>query len=85
MWKIEFSIESSNRDVAAIGPTQARKRLSERGDARLIRGIVFVARHMSIGAQQNRWGDGKANSEVPLQMQLLESDFIDSYRDARVV
>ena len=36
---------------------------------------------MSIGAQQNRWGDGKANSEVPLQMQLLESDFIDSYRD----
>jgi hypothetical protein len=31
--------------VAAIGPTQARKRLRERREARLIHGIVFVARH----------------------------------------
>jgi hypothetical protein len=31
--------------VAAIGPTQARKRLRERGDPSLIYGIVFVAHH----------------------------------------
>src|SRR5262249_59903346 len=31
--------------VAAIGPTQFRKRLCERGEARLPRGIVFIARH----------------------------------------
>jgi hypothetical protein len=31
--------------VAAIGPTQARKRLRERGDARIHDGIVFVGRH----------------------------------------
>jgi hypothetical protein len=31
--------------IAAIGPTQVRKCLSERGEARLIHGIVFVARH----------------------------------------
>jgi hypothetical protein len=31
--------------VAAIGPTQARKRLSESRDARLIRGIVLVGQH----------------------------------------
>ena len=30
--------------VAAIGPTQARKRLSERREARLHQGIVFVGR-----------------------------------------
>jgi hypothetical protein len=34
-----------NPHIAAIGPTQVRKRLSERRDARLIHGIVFVARH----------------------------------------
>jgi hypothetical protein len=28
--------------VAAIGPTQARKRLSERGEASLRHGLVFV-------------------------------------------
>jgi hypothetical protein len=33
-----------NPHVAAIGPTQVRKRLIERGGARLPRGIVFVAR-----------------------------------------
>jgi hypothetical protein len=31
--------------VAAIGPTQARERLSERRDVTLKRGIVFVAPH----------------------------------------
>src|SRR6516165_9016966 len=31
--------------VAAIGPTQVRKCLSEHREARLIHGIVFVARH----------------------------------------
>jgi hypothetical protein len=31
--------------VAAIGPTQVRKRLSERRDASLRHGIVFVPRH----------------------------------------
>ena len=31
--------------VAAIGPTQVRKRLSERGEAKLPLWIVFVARH----------------------------------------
>jgi hypothetical protein len=31
--------------VAAIGPTQARKRLRERREARLRQGIVFVVRH----------------------------------------
>jgi hypothetical protein len=31
--------------VAAIGPTQVRKRLHERGEAKLPHGIVFVARH----------------------------------------
>jgi len=31
--------------VAAIDPTEARKRLSERGDASLRRGIGFFARH----------------------------------------
>jgi hypothetical protein len=31
--------------VAAIGPTQVRKRSSERRDATHIHGIVFVARH----------------------------------------
>ena len=31
--------------VAAIGPTQVRKRLRERREARLPHGIVFVARH----------------------------------------
>ena len=29
--------------VAAVGPTQARKRLSERGELKLRHGIVFVA------------------------------------------
>jgi hypothetical protein len=31
--------------VAAIGPTEVRKRLSERRDGRLVHGIVFVAPH----------------------------------------
>ena len=31
--------------VAANGPAQVRKRLSERGDARLHGGIIFVARY----------------------------------------
>jgi hypothetical protein len=31
--------------VAAVGPTQARKRLRERGDNSLRQGIVFVERH----------------------------------------
>src|SRR5262249_36744541 len=31
--------------VAAIGPTQARKRLCERGNVNLPHGIVFVPRH----------------------------------------
>jgi hypothetical protein len=31
--------------VAAIGPTQVRKRLSERGNVPLPHGIVFVAEH----------------------------------------
>jgi hypothetical protein len=31
--------------VAAIGPTQVRKRLCERGHVSLPHGIVFVARH----------------------------------------
>src|SRR5262249_42494322 len=31
--------------IAAIGPTQARKRLNERRDLSLRHGIVFVARH----------------------------------------
>jgi hypothetical protein len=31
--------------VAAVGPTQVRKRLSERRDLSLRQGIVFVARH----------------------------------------
>jgi hypothetical protein len=31
--------------VAAIGPTQARKRLRERSDPSLLHGIVFVDRH----------------------------------------
>jgi len=31
--------------VAAISPTQARKRLNERGDASLPQGTVFVARN----------------------------------------
>jgi len=30
--------------VAAIGPTQVRKRLSERRDENLLQGVVFVAR-----------------------------------------
>src|SRR6516162_4027501 len=34
-----------NPHVAAISPTQARKRLSERREARLPHGIVFVIRH----------------------------------------
>ena len=34
-----------NPHIAAIGPTQVRKRLSERRDARLQQGIVFVERH----------------------------------------
>jgi hypothetical protein len=32
-------------NVAAIDPTQAGKRLRERGEATLLVGIVFVARH----------------------------------------
>jgi len=32
-------------DVAAIDPTQARKRLLERGEANLRHGIVFVEQH----------------------------------------
>jgi hypothetical protein len=36
--------------VAAIGPAQARKRLSERREANLQNGIVFVARHEHAGA-----------------------------------
>jgi hypothetical protein len=39
-----------NPHIAAIGPTQVRKRLRERGDARLIHGIVFVARHEDADA-----------------------------------
>ena len=31
--------------IAAIGPTQARKRLRERREPSLRQGIVFVARH----------------------------------------
>jgi hypothetical protein len=31
--------------VAAIDPTQVRKRLRERREARLLHGIVFVVRH----------------------------------------
>jgi hypothetical protein len=31
--------------VAAIGPTQGRKRLRERRDVRLLHGIVFIAPH----------------------------------------
>jgi len=31
--------------IAAIGPTQVRKRLSERREASLRPGIVFIARH----------------------------------------
>ena len=31
--------------VAAVGPTQARKRLSECGEETLRRGIDFIARH----------------------------------------
>jgi hypothetical protein len=34
-----------NPHVAAIGPTQAPKRLSERGNGTLSQGIVFIARH----------------------------------------
>jgi hypothetical protein len=36
--------------VAAIGPTQARKRWRERGDAKLPHGIVFAARHKHADA-----------------------------------
>jgi hypothetical protein len=36
--------------VAAIGPTQARKHLSERRDARLRRRIVFVEPHQHADA-----------------------------------
>jgi hypothetical protein len=66
--------------VAAIGPTQVRKNLRERREAKLRLGIVFVVRHEHRRAAVSM-GYGKANTEVPLQMQLLESDFIDSYRD----
>src|SRR6516162_4239450 len=36
--------------VAAISPTQVRKRLSERSEATLLLGIVFVARHERVDA-----------------------------------
>jgi hypothetical protein len=42
--------------VAAIGPARIRKRLSERRDARLIHGIVFVAPH-SKGPPRNKVGE----------------------------
>jgi hypothetical protein len=38
--------------VAAIGPTQGRKRLSERREARFCRRIVFVVRHEHADAPQ---------------------------------
>src|SRR5262249_53480972 len=38
--------------VSAIGPTQVRKRLSERGNVGLPHGIVFVARHEHADASQ---------------------------------
>ena len=41
---------SVNPRVAANGPTQVRKRLSERGEASLPHGIVFVARHQHADA-----------------------------------
>ena len=36
--------------IAAIAPTQARKRLRERREVRLVRGIVFVERHEHANA-----------------------------------
>ena len=36
--------------VAAIGPTQVRKRLRERREGTLLLGIVFVARHEHANA-----------------------------------
>ena len=38
--------------VPTIGPTQVRKRLSERGSVGLPHGIVFVASHASYGVDQ---------------------------------
>jgi hypothetical protein len=40
--------------VAATGPTEFRKRLSERGEARLHHGIVFVAAHEPANAPHVR-------------------------------
>jgi hypothetical protein len=44
-WPIDITAAPTKVDphVAAIGPTQARKRLHERRQASLRRGIVFVA------------------------------------------
>ena len=36
--------------VAAVGPTQARKRLREGREATLLLGIIFVARHENANA-----------------------------------
>jgi hypothetical protein len=41
-----------HQHVAAIGPIQVRKRLRERREAKLLQGIVFVARHEHADAPQ---------------------------------
>ena len=78
-----LSSRPQRRSIRTLRPTVEFRSASACANAetRVFTRGPFSSYAMSIGAQQNRWGYGKANTEVPLQMQLLESDFIDSYRD----